>query len=68
MARRLNYEKKYRTDQTRQIGENDDAATPIWQIKAEVRNRLYSQRPDLSREELEERVNRIVARGLKRAA
>jgi hypothetical protein len=65
---KLNHEKKYPKHQTREIGADDDAPTPIWQIKNEVRRRLYRERPNLSREELERRVHEIVARGMKRAA
>ena len=68
MAKRLKHEKKYRKDQTQQIGDHDDAPTRVWRIKKEVRERLQNQRPDLSSQEIEKRVNRIVARGFKRAA
>ncbi|MEQ1514879.1 MAG: hypothetical protein ABL931_00150 [Usitatibacteraceae bacterium] len=68
MARRLTHTKRYTPNQTTKIGKDDDAETPFWLIRKQVRQRLYTQQPHLSPAEIERRVDRIIQRGLKAAA
>lgn len=68
MSRRLTHTKRYAPNQTTQIGKDDDAETPFWLIRKQVRQRLYTQQPHLSPAEIERKVNRIVSRGMRRAA
>lgn len=68
MARRLDYEKKKAPRDAIQIGVDDDSPMPFWRVRKQVRSRLIMQRPDLSPDEIERRVQRIVNRGLRPAA
>ena len=65
MAKRLTYNKKYNKNNTLQIGEDDDAATPIRKIRNQVRQRIMQQKPDLPMSEVERRTNRIMRDGMR---
>ena len=62
MAKKLNYIKKYNKNNTIQIGDDDDAATPIRKIRNQVRNQLMLDNPHLNDNEIERRTNRIMNR------
>ncbi|MXP15829.1 hypothetical protein GRI44_13830 [Altererythrobacter confluentis] len=66
MTKRITHTKQYRPDEMIEIGEDDDASTPLWQIKKQMRARLQKQKPDLAAHEIEMRVNRMVGRGMRR--
>jgi len=68
MAKRLNWQKKKAPRNAIQIGLDDDAPTSFGQVWKQARSRLVQQRPDLSSEEIERRVKRIVYRGMRPAA
>ena len=66
LMRKLIYNKRYRADQTQQIGPDDDAETPLGAIKRRMRAILQHDRADLSPAEIERRLNRMMQRGMRR--
>lgn len=68
MSKKLTHTKKYASNQITQIGPDDDAPTPFWVIRKQIRARLVMQQPHLSYAEIEHKVNRIIQRGMKVAA
>lgn len=67
MGKRLQWEKKRVPRDAIQIGAGDGAPTSLKQVWKQTRERLVLQRPDLSYDEIERRVSRIVYRGLRPA-
>jgi hypothetical protein len=65
MAKRLTYERKWRREQTQQIGEADDAATRLSAIRRQVRALIQRECPDLPAAEVERRLQRRMDRGLR---
>ncbi len=68
MGKRLDWQRKKAPRDAIQIGAGDGAPTSLKQVWRQTRERLVLQRPDLSYDEIERRVGRIVYRGLRPAA
>ncbi len=68
MGKRFDWQKKKAPRDAIKIGADDDAPTSLGRVWWQTRARLIKDRPNLSPEEIEQRMRRIMQRGMRPAA